>query len=265
MLKLLETKYFKIVLGGECSPYFILYIKLIICNIFRHIKNQRLYDNLRRPSTMYDSQELRMNFGAEELPSVFSTFRGRPRKDNESPLEGSFGLGYINTACDVDDDIAPKTPTWSVSDTPRIPMWSTSDSLKDAMASLEELSNRLNSEDNISRISNMSRGLRSQKSSTKSEPVTPRSDADTTLNQYDPGYEPLAKNSNRNYSKLRYDKDDEQRQDTDNENHDSGISEADRLQDIIEQNKMDDFDYEPVDSPRSLINEEDVRIESTAF
>ncbi|XP_053390764.1 uncharacterized protein LOC128553614 [Mercenaria mercenaria] len=123
----------------------------VICKQWdRHEKNNRLYDTLRRPSTLYDSQELRMDFAEEELPSRFSTFKG-PGKESEVSLEGSFGLGYVNAAfnCDGDDINTPRTPTWSCNDTPRIPRWSTSDSLKDAMASLEELTNRLNREDNF--------------------------------------------------------------------------------------------------------------------
>lgn len=147
-------------------------IRIIVLNLlkrhlyrYRHVKNHKLYDSLRRPSTLYDSQELRMEFG-DEVPSRLNTFAGRMRRTApEDPLEGSFGLGVINTGfTDTVFENGPKTPTWSTSDTPRIPKWSTSDSVKDAIESLDDLTTRLNSEDNISRVSNLSRSRRSVKS-----------------------------------------------------------------------------------------------------
>lgn len=228
---------------------------IIICKQWdTHVKNNRLYETLRRPSTMYDSQELRMDFSEDE-PSRMSTFRGPGRKQSEH-LEGSFGLGFVNTAfnCDGDNINAPTTPTWSCNDTPRVPRWSTSDSLKDAMESLDELTHRLNSEDNISRVSNMSRGRRSEKSS-KSEPVTPRSDCKEVAisPQYEnvlhvqsaedqkrsavPRYENLIIDQpNRTPVKNMHERNDE-------DGYDSGISEAERIQEIIDTNQDTD-DYE---------------------
>lgn len=149
---------------------------------FSHVKAHHLYDSLRRRSALYDSQELRMDFG-EEYASRISTFRRNRYKDDEIPLEGSFGTGVVNMAYTNDDDNGPKTPTWSANDTPRIPRWNTSDSLKDAIQSLEDLTTRLNAEDNISGVTSLSRERRSQKSNKSvtgstpnSVPVTPRSD-----------------------------------------------------------------------------------------
>ena len=159
-------------LNVEC--YTTVYNFLYTLVYFRHVKQHHLYDSLRRPSNMYASQELRMDFGYE-IPSRFSTYRGGRGKDDEIPLEGSFGLGYVNSGFTGDGDTtSPKTPhIWHTSDEPRIPRWNTSDSLKDALQSLEDLTSRLNSEDNISAVTNMSRERRSLKSN-KSGPSSPR-------------------------------------------------------------------------------------------
>ena len=145
--------------------------------LYRHMKNQRLYETLRRPSTLYDTQEIRLEFGDERGSGHLNREFRRSKSKESEEQEGSFGLGYLNTAYlpdDDDDENAPKTPTWSTNDTPRIPRWNTSDSLKDAMESLEELTNRLNAEDNISRITSLSRerkSLRSYKSSNDGTPI----------------------------------------------------------------------------------------------
>ena len=135
------------------------------------MRENRLYDTLRRSSELYQSQEMQMNFGAE-FPSRMSSFRHNTSKDSDTALEGSFGLGYINAAY-LDDEHRPKTPTWSAQETPRVPRWSTTDSLKDAFESLDELTSRLNAEDSISRVTSLSMERRSQRSA-RSDPNTPR-------------------------------------------------------------------------------------------
>ncbi|XP_052807920.1 protocadherin gamma-A4-like [Mya arenaria] len=146
---------------------------VVVCKQWQsHLRENRLYDSLRRPSTMYDSQEMRLDFGTE-LPSRFSSFRQSPRKESDITMEGSFGLGYVNTGYNDDDQDNPKSPTWSTSETPRVPRWTTTDSLKDAIESLDELTTRLNAEDSISRVTSLSLERRSQRSA-KSEPTTPR-------------------------------------------------------------------------------------------
>lgn len=123
-----------------------------------------------------------MDFG-DEYPSRFSTFRGTRGRDDEIPLEGSFGLGFVNKAFVSEDTISgSKTPIWQSNDDPRIPRWNTSDSLKDAIQSLDDLTNRLNSEDNISAVTNLSRDRRSLKSN-KSNPTTPREDLNDTQSE----------------------------------------------------------------------------------
>ena len=108
---------------------------------------------------------MKVNFGEENHASRHSTFRGSThRRSSPGPIETSFGGNYINPVF-TDEDGNPVTrSSWSESGTPRIPRWSTSDSLKDAIASLEDLTSRLNSEDNISRVSNLSKSRQSQKS-----------------------------------------------------------------------------------------------------
>ncbi|WAR06774.1 FAT4-like protein [Mya arenaria] len=138
-----------------------------------HLRENRLYDSLRRPSTMYDSQEMRLDFGTE-LPSRFSSFRQSPRKESDITMEGSFGLGYVNTGYNDDDQDNPKSPTWSTSETPRVPRWTTTDSLKDAIESLDELTTRLNAEDSISRVIDGSVAA--------SSPVRPMSDKHNYVN-----------------------------------------------------------------------------------
>ena len=122
---------------------------------------------MSRRSTIYDSQEMKVNFGEEAVTtSRPSTFRGSThRRSSPQPIETSFGGNYINPVF-TDDDGNPviRSSSWTEAGTPRIPRWSTSDSLKDAIASLEDLTSRLNSEDNISRVSNMSKSRQSQKS-----------------------------------------------------------------------------------------------------
>ena len=132
---------------------------------FSHIKHHQLYQHMSRRNTIYDSQEMKMMFGVENDASRHSTFRGSThRRSAPESIETSFGGNYVNPVF-TDDDGNPVTKSsWSGSGTPRIPRWSTSDSLKDAIASLEDLTSRLNSEDNISRVSNLSKGRQSQKS-----------------------------------------------------------------------------------------------------
>lgn len=240
-----------------------------------------MYDVLRRPSNLYDSQELRMNFSEDDIPSRFSTFRG-PRKKEDENLEGSFGLGFVNSAFNQDGEEinAPVTPTWSCNDTPRVPRWSTTDSLKDAMESLEELTSRLNSEDNISRITNISRGAKSQKSNV-SEPVTPRSEANQTqssprvkastgyedlkIGEQTSDYQKLKINPNYENLKLTQPTMETQVKEAENEDgYDSGISEADRMQEIIEANQ-DIAEIENTDTAFSGVQEDIVMEESTAF
>ena len=116
-------------------------------------------------NAIYDSQELKVDFSDENFASRHSTFRSNTRtKETAEIQETSFGYNYINPVFKDDDGNPIKTSNWSTNGTPRVPRWSTSDSLKDAIASLEDLTNRLNSEDNISRVSNMSRGRYSEKS-----------------------------------------------------------------------------------------------------
>ncbi|XP_045196353.2 protocadherin Fat 4-like [Mercenaria mercenaria] len=231
----------------------------VICKQWdMHEKNNRL----RRPSTLYDSQELRMDFAEEELPSRFSTFKGA-RKESEVSLEGSFGLGYVNAAfnCDGDDINTPRTPTWSCNDTPRIPRWSTSDSLKDAMASLEELTHRLNTEDNISRVSNISRSRRSQKSD-KSELQTPRSNQapNNTEARAMPTYENLVVDpSSRKAEVLTGSGSLNSCGHYDNE-----ISESEKMKGIIESNQRT-HDYENVEIVGPDINGDIIEEECTAF
>ena len=116
-------------------------------------------------NAIYDSQELKVEFGDENFSSRHSTFRSNTRpKEPAEVQETSFGYNYINPVFTDDDGNPIKMSSLSGNTTPRVPRWSTSDSLKDAIASLEDLTNRLNSEDNISRVSNMSRGRYSEKS-----------------------------------------------------------------------------------------------------
>lgn len=120
---------------------------------------------MSRRYTIYDSQEMKMDFGDENFLSRHSTFRGSShRRSAAESLETSFNGNYINPVFTDDEGNPVKVSTWSGCGTPRIPRWSTSDSIKDAIASLEDLTKRLNSEDNISRVSNMSKSRQSQKS-----------------------------------------------------------------------------------------------------
>lgn len=232
---------------------------------FRHVKSQLLYDNLRRPSAMYDSQELRMDFNEDELHSRLSTFR----QSTETSLEGSFGYGYVNTAfhSDGDDVDTPKTPTWSCNDTPRIPRWSTSDSLKEAMASIDELTSRLNSEDNISRVSSMSRCRMSQKSS-RDEPQTPRSDVNQPSNSMDTGviarYENIVIDSPSQHPGVFYEERGDGNENAD-DNRDRDMSEAERIEEIIETHLNHDDDYESYEDTRPVIRGEIITEEATAF
>ncbi|KAL4232680.1 Cadherin-23 [Mactra antiquata] len=163
---------------------------IVICRQWKeHVKNHKLYDSLSRRSTMYDSQEIGMDFGDEHSSRLNTSTNRLRRNAQEETLEGSFGMGIVNSGF-VDYENLPKTPTWSTGNTPRIPRWSTTDSIKDAMESLDELTSRLNSEDNISRVSNLSRSRRSLKSNvseSRSDKIpngmrqsTPRTDDNTS-------------------------------------------------------------------------------------
>ncbi|KAH3735124.1 protocadherin Fat 4-like [Dreissena polymorpha] len=148
---------------------------VIICRQWNnHIKEHRLYDTLRRSSTMYSTQELSLDF-YHDIPSGYSTHRRTQSDQSEHNYEfqSSFGLGIINSGYAVNDEDAPKTPIWSTISTPRIPRWTTTDSLKDAMESLDALTSRLNAEDTISGVTSISLERRSLKSA-KSEPNSPR-------------------------------------------------------------------------------------------
>ena len=149
--------------------YHACYTNKICFSLFHcsHIKHHQLYQHMSRRNTIYDSQELKVNFGDENFPSRHSTFRSSrssPTPGALETLETSFGGNYINPVFTDDEGQPVRVSSWTGDGTPRIPRWSTSDSLKDAIASLEDLTNRLNSEDNISRVSNMSKARQSQKS-----------------------------------------------------------------------------------------------------
>lgn len=210
-----------------------------------------------------------MDFNEDALHSRSNTFRRSDRNETETSLEGSFGYGYVNTAfnSDGDDVDSPKTPTWSCNDTPRIPRWSTNDSLKDAMASIDELTSRLNSEDNISRVSSLSRSRMSPQSS---EPQTPRSDVYQASNSTDTGvmarYENIAIDSPSQNSGVFTEESEDGNNNAD-DNHDRDVSEAERIKEIIESNLNhdDDDDYETYADTRPVIRGEIVTDESTAF
>jgi hypothetical protein len=211
-----------------------------------------------------------MDFSEEELPSRFSTFKGPGKRNEDITMDGSFGLGFANAAFNADGEElnTPTTPTWSCNDTPRIPRWSTSDSLKDAMASLEELTNRLNNEDNISRVSNMSRGRRSVKS-TKSDPQTPRSEVHPETHIKDgrtvPGYENLILNSAtaKDYEDLNLGERTVNGEHTNRGYSESEKSASERIQEIIENNVISDgFENTDIDK---LVNDDLIEEESTAF